>query len=167
VCFLVLVNNTPIVFFSSSRCLSQGDLLSSLLFVIVMETLGRMIFASVSEGLLAGFSMGTRNVGGIDIFLLLFVDDTLIFYRVDLDNLRHLQCLFLCFEAVSSLKINLAKSELVPVENIDNVDGLSSILGCGVSSLPLKYIGLPLGASYKPKHIWDGVIKKIERRLAC
>ncbi len=48
---------------------------------------------------------------------------------------------------------------------VDNVDGLSSILGCGVSSLPLKYLGLSLGASYRAKSIWNGVIKKIERRL--
>lgn len=50
--------------------------------------------------------------------------------------------------------------------NVDHVDGLAGILGCGVFSLPLKYLGLPLGASYKAKHIWGGVIKKIERRLA-
>jgi hypothetical protein len=53
--------------------------------------------------------------------------------------------LFLCFEAVSGLKINLAKSVLVVV---GCVDGLASILGCGVSSLPLKYLGLPLGGLF-------------------
>lgn len=42
------------------------------------------------------------------------------------------------------LKINLAKSELVLVGNVDNVDGLAGILGCGVASSPLKYRGLPL-----------------------
>jgi hypothetical protein len=64
------------------------------------------------------------------------------------------------------LKINLAKSKLVPVGNVENVVGLAGILGCSVSSLHLKYLGLPLGASYKAKYIWDGVIEKIERRLA-
>jgi hypothetical protein len=43
---------------------------------------------------------------------------------------------------------------------------LARILGCGVSSLPLKYLGLPLGASLKTKSIWDDVVGKIERRLA-
>jgi hypothetical protein len=51
------------------------------------------------------------------------------------------------------------------VGNIDHVEGLAGILGCGVFSLPLKYLGLPLGASYKAKHIWGGVIKKIERMI--
>jgi hypothetical protein len=63
---------------------------------------------------------------------------------------------------VSSLKTNLAKSELVPVGNVDNVAGSAGILGCGVAFLPLTYPGLPMGASYLTKHIWDGVIKKME-----
>jgi hypothetical protein len=51
------------------------------------------------------------------------------------------------------------------VGNVNNVDGLASILGCGVFSLLLKYLGLPSEASYKAKSIWDSVVKKIERRL--
>jgi hypothetical protein len=51
------------------------------------------------------------------------------------------------------------------VGNVDHVEGLAGILGCGLSSLPVKYLGLPLGASYKAKHVWDGVIEKIEGRL--
>jgi hypothetical protein len=48
--------------------------------------------------------------------------------------------------------------ELVLVGNVENVDGLADILGCGVSSLPMKYFGLLLGASYKAKYLgrWIG-----------
>lgn len=60
------------------------------------------------------------------------------------------------------MKTNLAKSELVLVGNVDNVAGLARILGCGVASLPLKYLDLPSGAPYKAKHIWYGVIEKIK-----
>jgi len=73
---------------------------------------------------------------------------------------------FLCFEAASGLRINLAKLEMVPMGIVENVDGLVGILGCRVSSLPLKYLGLPLEASFKAKSIWDRVTEKIERRLA-
>jgi hypothetical protein len=38
-------------------------------------------------------------------------------------------------------------------------------LGCGVATLPVKYLGLPLGASFKAKHIWDGVLEKMECRM--
>jgi len=29
-----------------------------------------------------------------------------------------------------------------------------------ISSLPMKYLGLPLGASFKAKSIWDDIIEK-------
>ena len=32
---------------------------------------------------------------------------------------------------------------------------------CMASSLPIKYLGLPLGASFKAKSIWDDIIEKI------
>jgi hypothetical protein len=56
-------------------------------------------------------------------------------------QLHCLQSLFLCFEAALSLKVNLAKTKLVPVGNVTQVGRLARILG------------LPLGASYKAKHI--------------
>ena len=63
------------------------------------------------------------------------------------------------------LKLIWAKSNIIHMGNIDNVNGLACTLDRGVSSLPLKYLGLPLGASYKAKHIWDGVITKLEHHL--
>lgn len=74
--------------------------------------------------------------------------------------------LLLFFKVVSGLKVNLSKSFLVLVGNVNNVDELSGILGCGTSPLPLMYIGIPLGASYKAKAIWDGIMEKMEHRLA-
>jgi len=97
---------------------------------------------------------------------ILFADDTLIFCEANLEHIRSLPSLFLCFEAVSGLRINMAKLVLVSVGNVMNVEGLASILGCRVSSLPIKYLGLPLGASFKANFIWDDIIEKVERRLA-
>jgi hypothetical protein len=75
--------------------------------------------------------------------------------------------LFVCYEVVSGLKVNIVNSILVPMRNVDNVVELASILGSGTSSLPLKYLGLPLGARFKAKYfIWDCIVEKIEHRLA-
>lgn len=64
------------------------------------------------------------------------------------------------------MTINLGKSELVPIGEVENVDHLAHILGCRVASLPMTYFGLPLGASFKATSIWNGVIEKVERWLA-
>jgi hypothetical protein len=74
--------------------------------------------------------VGSRNVDGLNISHLLFVDDTLIFCRTNPDHLCYLRCLFWCSKAASGLKINMAKLELVPVGNVSNVEGLARILGC-------------------------------------
>ena len=78
-------------------------------------------------------------------------------------NLRYL---LLCFEVVSRLKINLSKSVIVPIGEVGDVEGLSSILGCKVDSMPFSYSGLPLGAHYKDSSIWSNVIEKIKTKLA-
>jgi hypothetical protein len=159
--FSVLVNGSPNFFFSSSRGLRQGDPLSPLLFVFMMDALSRMIYVAVNGGLLEGFKVCNAIFSH-----LLFADDTLIFCSAHSAQLRYLRSLFLLFEAASGLKVNLAKSNLIPVGNVDQLGRLAGILGCGVASLPVKYLGLPLGASYKSIHIRDGVIDKIEHRLA-
>ena len=63
---------------------------------------------------------------------------------------------------MSSLKINLEKSELVPIGDVPNMEELVEMLGCRQSSLPLKYLGLPLGATYKEETIWNPILEKME-----
>ena len=77
-----------------------------------------------------------------------------------------LSWLFMWFEVILGLKVNLDKSELIPVGNVDNVEELASKLGCKVGSLPSLYLGMPLGASFKFMIAWDGVDERFRKRLA-
>jgi len=52
-----------------------------------------------------GFSVGNTTFSH-----LLFANDTLIFCNALPAHLGHMQSSFLCFEAASSLKVNLAKT---------------------------------------------------------
>jgi hypothetical protein len=47
------------------------------------------------------------------------------------------------------------------VGHVDQAERLADILGCGFATLPVKYLGLPLGASYKSTHIWDGSLRRL------
>ena len=73
----------------------------------------------------------------------------LVFCKASQDHLTYLSWLLMWFEAVSGLKINLEKSEFIPIERVENIDDLALDFGCRVGSLPSTYLGLPLGAPFK------------------
>ena len=70
------------------------------------------------------------------------------------------------FEAVTGLKVNLAKSEMVPVGEVGNLQVLADILCCWIGKLPMTYLGMPLGSNFKALSIWNPIIEKMEKRLA-
>ena len=96
---------------------------------------------------------------------LFFADDTLIFYDALTSQVEYLWEILASFGVVSGLHINLAKSELVLVGNVTNVGELVALLGCRQSSLPMTYLGLPLGAKFKDRAIWNFILERMERRL--
>lgn len=51
-----------------------------------MESLSRMLTATLDRGLLSSFSVGSRNNEELLVSHLLFVDDTLIFVRDVMNN---------------------------------------------------------------------------------
>ena len=146
--FSILVNGEASGFFASSRGLRQCDPLSPLLFILVMETLSRLIFTAGEEGFLNDFHITNPYSKGLMLSHLFFADDTLVFCKPDESNLGYLRCILLLFEAMSGLRVNLSKSALIPVGDVPNVHVLARFLGCKVDHLP-SYLGLPLGAPYK------------------
>ena len=64
------------------------------------------------------------------------------------------------------MRINLDKSSILPVGDVENPDLLALKLGCKVQSLPTTYLGLPLGATHKSTMVWDAVEEKFRKRLA-
>ena len=74
--------------------------------------------------------------------------------------------LLMWFEAILGLRINLDKSEILPMGIVENVEMLALELGCKVEALPSTYLGLPLGAPHKVVAVWDGVEERIRKRLA-
>ena len=130
-----------------------------------MEALSRMLDAATAAGQFSGFSVGNAIGSLMTMSHLLFANDTLVFCDADSNHMTALRGILPRFE-VSRLKINLGKSELVPVRDVPNLHELVEILGCRESALPMKYLGLPLGASFKDKTVWNPILEKMEQRLA-
>ena len=71
------------------------------------------------------------------------------------------------FEVITGLKVNVGKSEIVPVGEVGNLDALARILCCKVGRLPMSYLGMPLGAHFKDASIWNSILKRVEKKLAA
>ena len=119
-------------FFPSSIGLHQGDPLSPYLFMIAMESLSCFLKRAVAGGFLSGCQVKGRFGEGVQVSHLLFVDDTLVFCEASLDQITYLCWLLVWFEAISRLRINLEKSELIPVERVENLNVLLAERGCKV-----------------------------------
>ena len=116
--FSVVVNGTPSGFFQSFKGLRRGDPLSPYLFVIVMEALNCLLKRAVYGGFLSACQVWGRGCEVVQVSHLLFADDTLIFCEVQEEQMTFLCWLLMWFEAISGLKVNLNKSELISVGRV-------------------------------------------------
>ena len=161
-----MVNGTLAGFFSSSKGLRQGDPLSPYLFVMGMKVLSVLIRRAMEGGFISGCKIQRGRGRPAHVAHLLFADDTIVFCEAKKEYLTNLSWILFWFEAASGLRINLAKSEIIPVGEVQGIEELAMELGCRVGQLPTVYLGLPLGVPNKVVYGWDGVEEKMRRRLA-
>ncbi|RVW79808.1 LINE-1 retrotransposable element ORF2 protein [Vitis vinifera] len=153
-------------FLSSSKGLRQGDPLSPYLFIMGMEVLSVLISRAVEGGFIYGCRIWKGRGQPVNITHLLFADDTIVFCEAKKESLLYLSWILLWFEAASGLKINLEKSMVIPVGEVEGALDMAAEIGCKVGQLPTVYLGLPLGAPNRASSVWDGVEEKMRRKLA-
>ncbi|KAL6347549.1 hypothetical protein AAG906_026074 [Vitis piasezkii] len=107
-----------------------------------------------------------RGGAGVEVTHLLFVDDSLVFCEPSIDQVSYLSWFLMWFEAMSGLKVNLDKSEIIAVGRAENVEELALEFGCKVSKLPYSYLGLHLGARFNEMAVWDEVEERLRKRLS-
>ena len=144
--FSILVNGVPAGFFPSSKGLRQGDPLSPYLFVLGMEVLDALIRRVVAGGFLSGCSIRGGRRTNLKISHLFFADDTVMFCEANKEHLTHLSWILFWFEAASGLRINLDKSEIIPVGVVEEIEEMAAELGCRVGLLPSVF-GLAIRGS--------------------
>ena len=131
-----------------------------------MEALGCLINRVVEGNYLSGSRITDGRGEELAISHFLYADDTPLFCEANKYQLKFLSWTLMWFEVMSGLKINLNKSEIIPIRPVANVEELASEMGCKVRSLPTSYLGLPLGAKHKALGVWDSVEERFRKRLA-
>ncbi|RVX07022.1 hypothetical protein CK203_030473 [Vitis vinifera] len=125
-----------------------------------MEVLSILIRRAMEGGFISGCKIQRDRGRAVHVAHLLFADDTIVFCEAKKEYLTNLSWILYWFEAASGLRIHLAKSEIIPVREVEEVEELAVELGCRVGHLPTVYLGLPLGVPNKAVYGWDGVEEK-------
>jgi hypothetical protein len=101
-----------------------------------------MVIEAQQNDLLVGLAPDLIDKG---VAIIQYADDTVICISHDPEKAINLKSLLYLFELISGLKINYQESEifLVGGDNII-VESYSSLFGCQVGSLPMKYLGVPV-----------------------
>ena len=131
-----------------------------------MEALSGLLKRVVEGNFISGCKSGGRDGRELVVSHLLYANDTVLFCEANSEQLMYWGWTFMWFEAYLGLKINLSKSEIIPVGRVDNVEMLARELRCGVGSLPTTYLGLPLGATHRAMGVWDTIEERFRKRLA-
>ena len=137
------------------------DSLSPLLFLLIMEVLSRILKKTEEGSFIQGFHVGLMNSIGIRVSHLLFADDTILFCDASREQILSIRLTLTCFQAFIGLKVSVGKSEIGPIGEVCNIQSLANILQCKVGSLPMIYLGMPLGTMYKTASIWNPILKRM------
>lgn len=147
--FSVLVNGAPSSFFHSSRGLRQGCPLSPLLFILVMDSLSRLIASYKNQNLISGIKVSPHQI----ISHVLFVDDVLLFGGNSMEEWQRFHEILTLFCYVSGMNISCTKSSLIAPGGIID-DRIRGILPFPVITMEegFKYLGFTLKLdSYRKK----------------
>ncbi|XP_075083498.1 uncharacterized protein LOC142167239 [Nicotiana tabacum] len=162
--YSVLVNRSPVGFFSPQKGLGQGDHLSPFLFLLAMEGLTKMLVKAKEMNWIHGFQVGRNPANSVIVSHLLYADDTLIFCGAERLQVSHLNLTLLIFESISGLHINMLKSTIYPVNEYLSMDGRLTLISSVLDSTPTYCMSLyPMPSSVlkqldrlRRRFLWEG-----------
>jgi hypothetical protein len=135
----VILNGTPGSKIIYERGLRQGDPLSPMLFILVMDVLGFMINKAVEENLLQ--PLARRS---LQHRISIYADDVVIFLKPIAEDINLILGILDLFGTASGLKTNVQKSSVLPIQCQVDKQIVTEFLPCQLLDFPCKYLGAPL-----------------------
>lgn len=159
----ILVNGEPGEIIQHQGGLRQGDPLSPMLFILVMDVLNSLSVKAANEGLLQ--SLSSRVAGQR---LSLYADDVATFIKPLEEELLVTRDILKVFGDASGLQTNIQKSNIIPIScAVESLTAIQNILPCSISEFPCKYLGLPLSNKKLLKRDLMPWVEKIADKLPC
>ena len=158
----VLVNSMLSDVIHHRKGLRQGDPLSPLLFVLVMDCLGRLMDKAQTDGVLAPLGQQQlRHRASI------YADDVMIFIKPAEEDIQAVTQILDVFGGATGLHTNLAKSKILPIR-CDGLDmnPLQHAMGCQLATFPCTYLGMPLSDKKLKKNDLQIIIDKLAKKAA-
>jgi hypothetical protein len=139
----VLVNGRPGRRIHHARGLRQGDPLSPLLFVIVMDVLNALILEADRRAALHPLP---GNV--ITHRASVYADDLVIFLSPEVDDFVCMRQILDLFAGASGLSCNVDKCTITPIHcTAGQIQDVLEVFPCAVQEFPARYLGAPLSVS--------------------
>jgi hypothetical protein len=136
----VLINGNPGPPIWHRRGLRQGDPLSPQLFVLAVDTLGRLFRRAVDLGILRQLHP-TKAIPSIS----LYADDLVLFCNAHTDDVNTVRAILGVFGQASGLHVNYSKSTATLIRcNFEEAEPVVQRLGYPIVDLPITYLGIPL-----------------------
>lgn len=161
--FSIIINGRPRGKIHASRGLRQRDPLSPFLFTIIGDAVSRSMQLCLERRILKCFVVGKYRV---EVLILQYADDTLIFCHNDFEMLRSWWEIMTLVLTSAGLSLNLGKTSLIGINIDDNVViDWANELQCRPESLPINYLGFPLGGNHHRKSFLESLLDKLRARL--
>jgi hypothetical protein len=160
----VLVNGEPGGLIFHQRVLRQGDPLSPLLFILVMDVLNTLVLKASEQGLLQPLMDGARRQRGQRISL--YADDVVLFLQPQPTELSLVKDILRVFGEASGLVTNFSKCSFTPITcGGHEIQSVQQLFPCSMVHFPCKYLGLPLSVKKLPKVVFYSLVEAIADRL--
>uniref|UniRef100_J3NA39 CCHC-type domain-containing protein n=1 Tax=Oryza brachyantha TaxID=4533 RepID=J3NA39_ORYBR len=143
-----------------AKGLRQGDPLSPMLFVMVMDSLQALVRRATQHRLLS-------RIEGVASAISLYADDAVIFFRPTELEAYGLKAILDLFGSATGLWVNFTKSAITTIQcSQKEAELVQNILQCRVEAFPITYLGLPLSLRKLTKPDIQPLLDRFGKKIA-